>query len=70
MRGKAIIVKGDDTNFYDEIIFVMKDEKELANKIIARNKKICRGKIMFESIFYFVMFLLAIALGTKIIFFM
>lgn len=68
MKGRAIIIKGDDTKYYDEVIFVMKDEKLLADKIINSYRKICRIKIMLESIFYFVMLILAVGIGMKILF--
>ena len=73
MRGKAIIIKGDNTKCYDEVIFVMKKEQPdlvLADKIINkyRYELIQRTKIFFECIFYFVMLILAIIIGIKIMF--
>ena len=70
MRGRAIIIKGDDTKIYKEVIFVLRDDKPdliLADKIITKFKKINKLKNILECVFYFVLISCVIVIIIKII---
>ncbi len=72
MKGKAIVIKGDSTKCYDEVIFVMKKEKPnliLADKIINKYKREKMYVItnILECGFYLIMLVLAIVIGIKIV---
>ncbi len=54
---RTIIIKGNATKFYDEVIFVMKEKNPdlfLADKIFNKYdaKKIIRIKLILECVFY------------------
>ena len=76
MNNKTIIIKGDETKFYDEVIFVMKNRQPdnlladtLAEKIINRHRaeNIIKAKALLEIIFYICVLVLVIAIASKIV---
>lgn len=69
---KTIIIKGDESKFYDEVIFVMKETAPnliLADKIINKIKgeNIIKVKMILECIFYFVLLILILLISIKIL---
>ena len=69
---KTIIIKGDDSKFYDEVIFVMKEtvpDLILADKIInkIKDENIIRIRMILECIFYFVLLILITLISIKIL---
>lgn len=69
---KTIIIKGDESKFYDEVIFVMKETTPdliLADKIINKIKgeNIIKVKMILECIFYFVLLILILLISIKIL---
>jgi len=73
---RTIIIKGDASKSYEEVIFIMKDNFKnyypdlfLADKILAhyKFKKSCRLKNILECSFYFSVLILIIIIGVKII---
>ena len=70
MRGRAIIIKGDDTKIYKEVIFVLRDDKPnliMADKIILELQKTIKLKKILECVFYFVLICCLIIIIIKII---
>lgn len=69
---KTIVIKGDDSKCYDEVIFVMKNKTPdlfLADKIINKYKdeNIMRVRIFFECVFYCILIILIIVISVKIL---
>ena len=70
---RTIIIKGDATKFYDEVIFVMKEKNPdlfLADKIFNKYDadKIIRIKLILECVFYVCLLVFILVLLIKICF--
>lgn len=73
-KTRTIIIKGDKTKSYDEVIFIMKNKKPslfLADKLINKYKReyILKLKLILESIYYLSLFIFALVIFIKIMFY-
>ena len=68
---RTIIIKGDATKFYDEVIFVMKEKNPdlfLADKIFNKyeEKKIMIIRLILECVFYVCLLIFVLVLLIKV----
>ena len=70
-KSKIIIIKGDETKIYDEVIFFIKNKSAslfLADKLINKYKLeyISKLRLISESLYYISLFIFALVIFIKI----